>query len=616
MRIDLEIEDLKMGTLEQYYNYILKKYGCNPAIYGSIRPYLKMEEKDLKYVYSSECINDIRDEIEEIIERGKVDCKRGYEQFHLREEKEVTTTVTPVERMRKEVVKIQPVIIANDKILEGYRRDIVNLLEQLDKFAQMLLMRKFEVNREILRDIHAESKQIAKKIDDIRKVDDYEKREIMYQSRLEYIKEIRNKIADLRETHEIVELDGKYFEELKKEAKKIKQLVSLFSILKEDKTDKELEAKYHAIENREMLCDTCEKILREVIDLQDPYREYATGIVSYSRRVEFTLIRLKENVNVYLPFDYLQSLVKSSAYFNTAIKDTVWNIYRSIMKRIGREPDQKEKADALECSPYLYLQTMYLFAGVPNGAKESLITIDEAQNMELEELKLIKAVNGNNVIFNLFGDVKQHIEGSKGIDDWKEIAEIADFKIDGMQENYRNARQITEFCNKRFKLEMNPINLDGDGVHVLQNEKEFEEIFVEIFQKPLKNGLSCIVVKNKKEAETLIGKAGMYARRIHDMTTTATEIKRNKWNLMTAEQAKGLEFETVFAISGRMGENEKYIAYTRALNELYVYDEEIALIEYEEKVTDEKEIDKKPKIESTRKKRAKRKSKEKGINKN
>ena len=100
------------------------------------------------------------------------------------------------------------------------------------------------------------------------------------------------------------------------------------------------------------------------------------------------------------------------------------------------------------------------------------------------------------------------------------------------------------------------------------------------------------------------------------MTTTATEIKRNKWNLMMAEQAKGLEFETVFAISGRMGENEKYIAYTRALNELYVYDEEIALIEYEEKVTDEKEIDKKPKIESTRKKRAKRKSKEKGINKN
>ena len=55
--------------------------------------------------------------------------------------------------------------------------------------------------------------------------------------------------------------------------------------------------------------------------------------------------------------------------------------------------------------------------------------------MELEELKLIKAVNGNNVIFNVSRDVKQHIEGSKGIDDSKGITEIADFKIDGMQEN-------------------------------------------------------------------------------------------------------------------------------------------------------------------------------------
>ena len=41
---------------------------------------------------------------------------------------------------------------------------------------------------------------------------------------------------------------------------------------------------------------------------------------------------------------------------------------------------------------------------------------------------------------------------------------------------------------------------------------------------------------------------------------------------MMVEQSKGLEFETVFAVTGRMSENEKYITYTRALNELYVYD--------------------------------------------
>lgn len=102
---------------------------------------------------------------------------------------------------------------------------------------------------------------------------------------------------------------------------------------------------------------------------------------------------------------------------------------------------------------------------------------------------------------------------------------------------------------------------------------------MEIFQKPKNVGLSCILVKNKVEAETLMAMAENYRVRIHNMTREVVELQMNKWNLMTVEQAKGLEFETVFAVSGRMSENEKYIAYTRALDELYVYDEVMDLIE-------------------------------------
>ena len=41
---------------------------------------------------------------------------------------------------------------------------------------------------------------------------------------------------------------------------------------------------------------------------------------------------------------------------------------------------------------------------------------------------------------------------------------------------------------------------------------------------------------------------------------------------MTVEEAKGLEFASVIAVTGRMTQNEKYISYTRALDELVVYD--------------------------------------------
>lgn len=78
------------------------------------------------------------------------------------------------------------------------------------------------------------------------------------------------------------------------------------------------------------------------------------------------------------------------------------------------------------------------------------------------------------MIFNLFGDVKQHVEGSKGIDDWKQVASIANFKKEYMQKNYRNARQITSYCNKRFGINMHAINLDDTGVHECKNRTEFE----------------------------------------------------------------------------------------------------------------------------------------------
>ena len=85
---------------------------------------------------------------------------------------------------------------------------------------------------------------------------------------------------------------------------------------------------------------------------------------------------------------------------------------------------------------------------------------------------------------------------------------------------------------------------------------------------------------------------------------------------MTAEQAKGLEFETVFAVTGRMSENEKYIVYTRALDELYVYDEKITLIETSTENSFTEKAEKKPKEKSVRKKREKRSSKETNISEN
>ena len=70
MRRQLEIEDLKMGTLEQYYEYVLKKYGIDKKAYGG-RVTSKNDPAEIeRYAYSDTCINDIQEEMNKLIING------------------------------------------------------------------------------------------------------------------------------------------------------------------------------------------------------------------------------------------------------------------------------------------------------------------------------------------------------------------------------------------------------------------------------------------------------------------------------------------------------------------------------------------------------------------
>ena len=70
-------------------------------------------------------------------------------------------------------------------------------------------------------------------------------------------------------------------------------------------------------------------------------------------------------------------------------------------------------------------------------------------------------------------------------------------------------------------------------------------------------------------------------QKFHDMTDEEFSIHRTRWNIIHIDDAKGLEFSSVIVLSGRMSRNQKYIAYTRALDDLYVYSELIDVKNYE-----------------------------------
>ena len=50
----------------------------------------------------------------------------------------------------------------------------------------------------------------------------------------------------------------------------------------------------------------------------------------------------------------------------------------------------------------------------------------------------------------------------------------------------------------------------------------------------------------------------------------STDIEPDRIAIMYVDEVKGIEFDKVYVIPEGMGENEKYIAYTRALTELII----------------------------------------------
>ena len=126
---------------------------------------------------------------------------------------------------------------------------------------------------------------------------------------------------------------------------------------------------------------------------------------------------------------------------------------------------------------------------------------------------------------------------------------------------------------------MNSINLDGRGVHEIGGYETFINECVRVFRSAQNNGLRAIITRTYEEKVYLLSLFSDYKNSLHLLDEAEVKIHRNRWNVMTVMEARGLEFGSVIVVAGRMTPNEKYIAYTRALDELFVYDEIINIPE-------------------------------------
>ena len=193
-------------------------------------------------------------------------------------------------------------------------------------------------------------------------------------------------------------------------------------------------------------------------------------------------------------------------------------------------------------------------AGRSLTPRYGLVFVDEGQDISAGEYDLLKRIHSD-AAFNVFGDLKQNITPWRGVRDWSAVSPT----VYTLNQNYRNTNEIVAFVSGVLDADMRPIGLQGEEISFIAPRQTGS-----FFRG--KQGLKAVIAK--EECLPLFEKRGFA------ILKEDGKLSKTKVNVMSVFESKGLEFSAVAVYDKGMTENEKYIAYTRALRELAVISEE------------------------------------------
>ena len=181
-----------------------------------------------------------------------------------------------------------------------------------------------------------------------------------------------------------------------------------------------------------------------------------------------------------------------------------------------------------------------------------LVFVDEGQDVSEGEYRLLKRIHSE-AAFNVFGDLKQNVTPWRGVKSW-DVLDSCEYTL---SQNYRNTNEIVDFVSGVLEVDMRPIGLHGEPVRELKM-RQMGAFFRD------KQGLKAVIAKEEY--------LPLFRKRGYQMLSGG-KFSRTKVNVMSVLESKGLEFSTVAVYDKGMTENEKYIAYTRALSELAIIED-------------------------------------------
>ncbi len=229
-----------------------------------------------------------------------------------------------------------------------------------------------------------------------------------------------------------------------------------------------------------------------------------------------------------------------------------------IIRYFYRETVKKYKIKYGMTSRKMYRSDAYAVCVICAGIRDRLspafsyVFVDEGQDISTCEYDLIRKIN-KKASFNIFGDIAQNVTSWRGVREWENA--FPTFEVYMLNQNYRNTNQIVAYVSQKLGLDMQSIGYDGPQVLQI-TQRNINGFFKN------KKGLKAIICADSVKQEFL--------RKSYQDVGAKGAVSRSKINIMSVYESKGLEFTSVVVVDKDMSESERYIAYTRALNELAV----------------------------------------------
>lgn len=350
--------------------------------------------------------------------------------------------------------------------------------------------------------------------------------------------------------------------------KKIEDLEIKISDINEDDIGSEtLEKLYHSIDDYKSwkdklnswptdinaVLDKCDEWINRLFKEDIPFKELTEDLKNIIKQLQETEAYKTAKQNAIYASE--QHKAASSKYLSLEDQEIVEECLKvlgdrsTIVVRIF-EQFANVKLSEINSPRHLFILLALYLLHVGNIKYDcDYIFVDEAQDYADIEYRLLRGILGDKTIFEVYGDYMQCITPNRGIDGWEQMKILLEDDYYELEENYRNTVEIAEFVNENIHNIFRTIGLHGDEVKVLGRGWEAE--FINLLNSE-KDRRIAIIYKNEaiKNSLNIPENLSKYCYTVID--------------------AKGLEFENVFVVEKGMTDNERYIAYSRALNQLYV----------------------------------------------